>query len=48
VDIKRDGNPDSNLNFNDQKVRVEKEWWSMNLCSLLFATLPHETRLPNE
>ncbi len=26
MDIKRGGSPDSNLNFNDQMVRVEKGW----------------------
>jgi len=41
--------PGSNLNFYDQMVREEKGWVEHEfLCSLLFAALPHETRLPNE
>ncbi len=36
MDIKRDGSPDSNLNFYDQVVRVEKkDGWSKSLCSFI-------------
>jgi len=48
VDIKSGWSPDSNLNFMTKWSEWEKGGWSMSLCSLLFATLPHETRLPNE
>ncbi len=45
MDIKRGGSPDSNLNFYDKVVRVEKGGWNK---SLFIATLPHEAGLPNE
>jgi hypothetical protein len=37
VDIKRGESPDSNLNFHDQVVRVEKGW--VGVCALY--SLPH-------
>ncbi len=48
MDIKRGGSADSNLNFYDQVVRVEKGWRSKSLCSLFIAALPNEAGLPNE
>ncbi len=43
------GSTDSNLNFYDLMVRVEKGWgWSKSLCSLLIAALPNEAGLPYE
>jgi hypothetical protein len=46
VDIKRGESPDSNLNFHDQVVRVEKGW--VGVCFLFIAALSHKAGLPNE
>jgi hypothetical protein len=48
VDIKRGGSPDSNVNFNDEVVRVEKGGWRKSLCSLFIAAFPNEAGLANE
>ena len=48
VDIKKGGSPDSNRNFYDQVIRVEKGWVEQEFVLLIIAALPSEAGLPSK
>jgi hypothetical protein len=46
--IKRGGSPNSDLDFYDQVVIVEKGWVEQEFVLLIIAALPSEAGLPND